>query len=144
MNRHGVETALDKRYGSGVSSLSPLFAGMTSPPSAAQCIQPEPGYGGPLSFAACSWWLTASLPTGPQRKNRWLMFLGSPGAWFQSSGNTGKLKLVPLKRTLGHLLSSPARRIARSLVGLPPDGANEAQSVFTLNSHREGIRRGKE
>lgn len=68
--------SLDKRYGCGVSSLSLLihmWAGeMIRPlPQAAQCILPQPGYSGPLSFAACSWWLTASLPTGPQRKNRW-------------------------------------------------------------------------
>lgn len=59
---------LDKRYDSGVLSLSPLFRG--KPLSAAQCILPESEYSGPLLFAACSWSLTASYSTGPQIRNR--------------------------------------------------------------------------
>jgi hypothetical protein len=59
-----------------------------------------------------SWSLTASYSTGPQIRNRCaLLFLGSPGAWF-FAGQIGQgLNSYPVKGTLGHLLSSPARRI---------------------------------
>ena len=42
---------LDERYGEGVSSLSPLFAGSLLPPTAAQCPVPSPLDNGPLFYA---------------------------------------------------------------------------------------------
>lgn len=53
---------------------------------------------------------------------------GSPGAWLVGVAYSDAHRLEPLTGTLGHLLSSPARRIARSLVGLPPVDA-EASAV---------------
>ena len=101
--------SLDERYGCSVS-LSPLFRGKPLP--AAQCMLLQPAYSGPLFIASRSWSLTASYSTGPQIRNRCaLLFLGSPGAWF-FAGQIGQgLNSYPVKGTLGHLLSSPARRI---------------------------------
>ena len=96
------------------------------------------------SYSACSWSPIARITTWPTNSEQGAWFLGSPGAWFDDHSYRVILELVPLTGTLGHLLSSPARRIARSLVGLPPDGAKEAQSVFTPNSHKQGIRRERE
>ena len=103
--------ALDERYGCSVL-LSPLFFGRNAHfPSgpmdvAATSIQRA------AFFSSRSWSLTASYSTGPQIRNRCaLLFLGSPGAWF-FAGQIGQgLNSYPVKGTLGHLLSSPARRI---------------------------------
>ena len=105
---------LDKRYGSGVSSLSPLcdcFYG-------AQCTQPEPGYSGPLLFVACSWSLTASYSTGPQIRNRWRAVapqdFATPGTdRVRQEVATPGLQ-IPLERQYGDLTLASAQQCFRA------------------------------
>lgn len=134
---------LDERYGEGVSSLSPMFVGSVLPPSAAQCPVPSPLDKGPLFYASRSWSPIARITTWPTNSEQGAWFLGSPGAWLRDPAYSRILQLVPRKGTLGHLLSSPARRIARSLVGLPLDDAKTGIHDSQLQTFERGNPEGK-
>jgi hypothetical protein len=101
--------SLDERYGCSVS-LSPLFAGISSPPSAAQWMLLQPAFSGPLSFASRSWSPTAPIPLGPQIVNRWRAVapqdLATPGTdrVRQECATTGLQ--IPLEPQLGESVVS--------------------------------------
>lgn len=69
---------------------------------------------------------------------------GSPGAWLHDLAYSEVLRLVPLTGTLGHLLSSPARRLGKAFGRPPIRCCGAARPRFAPNSPQRGSRRDKE